>query len=67
MTAIDQLPLNEDEFAALKQLSMSFSRGTVVPRVSERLIKLGYAKDFMGNLIITDSGLKRLATGLNEQ
>jgi hypothetical protein len=66
MTTAGQSPLSEDDFSALKQLSKSFSRGTVVPRISERLIKLGYAKDFMGNLIITDSGLMRLAAGSHD-
>jgi hypothetical protein len=56
-------PLNEDEFVALQQLSRSFARGTVGELISQRLIKLGYAKEFMSNLIITDGGLSRLAMG----
>jgi hypothetical protein len=56
-------PLNEGEFAALQQLSRSFARGTVGELISQRLIKLGYAKEFMSNLIITDGGLSRLAMG----
>jgi hypothetical protein len=56
-------PLSADEFAALKQLGMSFARGTVPLRISDRLKRLGYASEIMGNLIITDSGSARLATG----
>jgi hypothetical protein len=56
-------PLSEVEFAALKQLSKSFARGTIVEQISGRLIRLGYAKEFMSNLIITDEGLSRLAIG----
>jgi hypothetical protein len=56
-------PLSVDEFAALKQLGMSFARGTVPLRISDRLKSLGYASEIMGNLIITDSGSARLATG----
>jgi hypothetical protein len=55
--------LSDDEFATLKQLSMSFARGTVPLRISNRLKALGYASEVMGNLIITDNGSARLATG----
>ena len=55
--------LSVDEFAALKQLGMSFARGTVPLHISDRLKSLGYASEIMGNLIITDSGSARLATG----
>jgi hypothetical protein len=55
--------LSDDEFATLKQLSLSFARGTVPSRISDRLKSLGYANEIMGNLIITDNGSARLATG----
>jgi hypothetical protein len=55
--------LSDDEFAILKQLSMSFARGTVPSRISDRLKVLGYASEIMGNLIITDNGSARLAIG----
>jgi hypothetical protein len=58
-----EYPLSEVEFAALKQLSRSFARGTIGGAISSRLIRLGYVKDFMSNLIITESGLLRLAMG----
>jgi hypothetical protein len=56
--------LTHDEFDALRQLSKSFSRGTIVPPISSRLVELGYAKEYMDNLMITDSGLSRLASGI---
>jgi hypothetical protein len=56
-------PLSVDEFAALKQLGMSFARGTVPLHISDRLKSLGYVSEIMGNLIITDSGSARLAAG----
>ncbi len=65
--AIAETMLNAAEFAALKQLSKSFSRGTIIAPISNRLIKLGYAKDFMSNLIITDEGLSRLVKGNGSQ
>jgi hypothetical protein len=65
MTPATHDKLSEDEFAALTQLSKSFARGTVVEQISSRLVKLGYAKEFMSNLMITDSGLARLALGQN--
>jgi hypothetical protein len=55
--------LSEGEFAALKQISRSFARGTVATPISERLRVLGYANEIMGNLMITDRGLTRLAAG----
>jgi hypothetical protein len=60
-------PLSVVEFTALKQLSKSFARGTIINDIRTRLIKLGYAKDFMSNLIITDEGLLRLALGNGDQ
>jgi hypothetical protein len=61
-TAVEH-PLSKVEFAALKQLSRSFARGTIGGAISSRLIRLGYVKDFMNNLIITESRLLRLAMG----
>lgn len=55
--------LTADEFAMLKQLGVSFSRGTVPLDIKARLQELGYARELMGNLIITDSGSVRLAAG----
>lgn len=62
MPIVDDV-LSVDEFAALKQLGMSFARGTVPSRISDRLKTLGYAAELMGSLIITDNGSARLATG----
>lgn len=62
ISATDRL-LSESEFAALKQLSKSFARGTISEQISGRLVSLGYARDFMSNLVITDEGLSRLTLG----
>jgi hypothetical protein len=55
--------LSDDEFAVLTQLSKSFARGTVSEAISGRLKSLGYAKELMGSLMITDSGSTRLVAG----
>ena len=53
--------LSADEFAALKQIGMSFSRGTIPRGIRERLILLGYAREILSYLTITNAGLARLA------
>lgn len=55
-----QQALTKAEFAALKQLGLSFSRGTIIHVIRDRLMALGYARELMGNLMITNAGNARL-------
>ena len=63
MTQEEQVPLTDDEFAALRQLGRSSARGTIAPEISNRLKSLGYANEIMETLIITDKGSARLTEG----
>jgi hypothetical protein len=63
VTPTEYDPLDEDEFAALRQLGRSSSRGTIAPAIGTRLKALGYANEIMETLIITDKGSVRLAAG----
>lgn len=61
MTPVEYNPLSENEFAALRQLSRSPSRGTITTAISDRLKALGYANEIMETLVITDKVSVRLA------
>ena len=63
MTPVEYDPLDEDEFAALRQLGRSSARGTIATAIGKRLKSLGYANEIMETLIITDRGSARLAFG----
>jgi hypothetical protein len=63
VTPTEYDPFDENEFAALRQLSRSPSRGTIATAISDRLKALGYANEIMETLIITDKVSVRLAAG----
>jgi hypothetical protein len=51
-------PLSRDEFAALKAIAIGPPSQAVHGKLQERLVQLGYVKDVLGNLVITDEGTK---------
>ena len=56
-------PLSRDEFSALMGVSVSPPSRTMPAEIQSRLLKLGYIEDVLGNLVITDDGVKRIALG----
>jgi len=54
-------PLTREEFAALKQISDGRNHITITAEIRERLILIGYAKEVLGGLIVTDEGMLRRA------
>jgi hypothetical protein len=55
--------LSADEFASLRELSKGDAQGEIPQLHWERLVGLGYALRRLGELDLTASGLRRLATG----
>jgi hypothetical protein len=56
-------PLSSDEFAALMAVSVSSPSRTIPEEIQSRLLKLGYIEDVLGNLFVTDNGVKRITRG----
>ena len=56
-------PLTSGEFATLKVIGIGPIPRAVPTQIQAQLIKLGYVKDVMGTLSITDDGMRRLAIG----
>ncbi|MDB5610629.1 MAG: hypothetical protein JWP25_7529 [Bradyrhizobium sp.] len=56
-------PLSSDEFAALKALSVSLPPPTIPGDIESRLLQLGYIEEVLGNLVLTDEGVKRIDLG----
>jgi hypothetical protein len=56
-------PLTREEFAALKQIGDGREPGTIPAKIRERLILIGYVKEVLGGLIVTDEGMKRIVMG----
>jgi len=57
------VPLSTAEFQSLKELSKGTLRGTTPAKHQAKLINLGYAKDALGGLMITDIGQLRVMKG----
>jgi hypothetical protein len=53
--------LNEFELEALRQLATHPATRHVPSRVQSRLTDIGYAKEVLGGLVVTDDGLRRIA------
>jgi hypothetical protein len=51
-------PLSRDELAALKAIANGPASRAVHGKLQERLVQLSYVKDVLGNLVITDEGIK---------
>jgi hypothetical protein len=57
-------PLTKEEFAALKRMGGYFPANAPPPiQIQQRLVLLGYAKEILGGLILTDAGLQKVAEG----
>jgi hypothetical protein len=56
-------PLSSDEFAALMTVSVSPPSRSIAGDIQSRLLDLGYIEDVLGNLVVTDDGVKRIALG----
>lgn len=56
-------PLSGDEFAALKKLNKGLLSERISDEHAAKLIKLGYAKEGLGGIGITDLGKIRIAQG----
>jgi hypothetical protein len=55
--------LTREEFAALKQIGDARKHGTTPAKIRERLILIGYVKEVLGGLIVTDEGMLRIVMG----
>jgi hypothetical protein len=53
-------PLTREEFAALKQIDDAGKPGTIPAKIRERLILVGYVKEVLAGLIVTDEGMLRI-------
>jgi hypothetical protein len=47
----------------LKALSVSLPPPTIPGDIESRLLQLGYIEEVLGNLVLTDEGVKRIAIG----
>jgi hypothetical protein len=55
--------LSSDEFAALKAVRVSLPSPAISSEIESRLLQLGYIEEVLGNLVLTDDGMKRIAIG----
>jgi hypothetical protein len=55
--------LGADEFASLVEVGKGNAQGEIPQAHGERLANLGYAIRRLGELELTSSGVRRLATG----
>jgi hypothetical protein len=59
MTMLRNLePLSKDEHAALKALAIGPHSRAIQGDLQARLLQLGFAEEVLGNLVITDEGIK---------
>jgi hypothetical protein len=63
MSKLAPEPLSSDEFATLKAVSVSPLSRAVPGPIQSQLLRLGYVAEVLGNLVITDDGIRRLALG----
>ena len=53
--------LNDLELEALREIAVHPASHHVPLRVQSRLRDIGYAKEVLGNIVVTDDGLERIA------
>jgi hypothetical protein len=53
--------LSDVELEALRQIGEHPATPHIPPRVQSRLKDIGYAKEVLGGLVLTDDGLQRIA------
>jgi hypothetical protein len=55
--------LNDLEFQALRQIAAHPAIRHIPSRIQSRLKDIGYTKEALGDLVVTDDGLQRIAMG----
>jgi hypothetical protein len=55
--------LNDFEFEALRQLAAHPASRHIPSRIQARLKDIGYAKEVLGGLVLTQDGLQRVGMG----
>jgi hypothetical protein len=56
-------PVNELEFDALPQIAAHPVTQHIPAHIRSRLMDIGYTKEVLGAIVLTDDGLQRIATG----
>ena len=56
-------PLTNEEFAVLKRIGYFPANAPPSNQIQQRLVLLGYAKEILGRLVLTDAGLQKIAEG----
>ena len=54
---------NDLEFQTLRQIKLPPTTRNIPSRIQSRLRDLGYTKDVLGGVVLTDDGLQRIAMG----
>ena len=54
--------LSDLEFEALRRLAVHPGTSLIPYRIQARLTDIGYTRDILGNLVLTEEGWQRLAT-----
>ena len=55
--------LNDFEFEALRQLAAHPATRQIPSRIQSRLKDIGYVKEVLGGIVLTEEGLQRIAEG----
>ena len=55
--------LSDIELDALRQIAAHPATRQIPARIQSRLIDIGYAKEVLGAIVLTDDGLQRIAMG----
>jgi hypothetical protein len=55
--------LNDLEFEALRQLAAHPASRRIPSSIQSRLKDIGYAKEVLGGLVVTEDGLQRISEG----
>jgi hypothetical protein len=55
--------LNDLEFEALRQLAAHPASLRIPSRIQSRLKDIGYAKEVLGCIVVTEDGLQRISEG----
>jgi hypothetical protein len=55
--------LSDIELDALRQIAAHPATPHIPPHVQSRLMDIGYVREVLGAIVLTDDGLQRIATG----
>ena len=56
-------PLSDIELDALRQIAAHPVTRHIPAHIQSRLMDIGYTKEVLGAIVLTDDGLRRIATG----